>query len=144
MSSSVSQIYAKSWNGSSWTGSQIGITNAASSMGLSDNSVTVTAGTGDNLPLNNFVIRIDGEGMLISSRSGDTLTIGQRNYGGGGSVLQNHNAGAAISVGQHTQGQQSMTDCGGSPYISFAENNHFGQPVAFLYVKKWMDQIGDW
>jgi hypothetical protein len=137
MTSSVSQIYAKSWNGSSWSGGQIGITNMASSIGLSDTSLVVTVGTGGNLPLSNFVIRIDGEGMLISSRSGDTLTIGTRNYGGGGSVLQGHNAGASISVLQHTQGQQSMTDCGGAPVISFVENNHLSVPVSFLYVKKW-------
>jgi hypothetical protein len=137
MTSSVSQVYAKTWNGSAWSGGQIGLTNLAGSIGTGDTSLGVTAGTGANLPLSNFIIRMDSEAMLIASRSGDTLTVGTRNYGGGGSVLQDHSAGASISIMQHAQGQQNMVDCNGAPVISFAESNHLGLPLGFLYVKKW-------
>ena len=137
VTSGVSQIYAKSWNGVTWAGGQIGITNLASNIGLSDSTLTVVAGTGGDLPPSNFVIRIDNEGMLITGRTGDVLTIGTRAYGGYGTILQTHSAGAGISVLEDAQGQQSITSCGGSLVISFAENSHLSLPIGLLHVKMW-------
>src|SRR5690242_12645002 len=49
-------------------------------IGSGDTTINLVPGTGTLLPADNFVISIDDEIILISSRSTDTLTVSTRGY----------------------------------------------------------------
>jgi hypothetical protein len=57
-------------------------------------SFTVTTNQGALFPTSNFLVTIDSEILLITSRSGDTFTVGARGYDG--STAASHTAGATV------------------------------------------------
>lgn len=61
---------------------------------VSGTNFTVTTGQGALFPTTNFLVTIDTEVLLISSRSGDTFTVGARGYDG--TTATAHSAGASI------------------------------------------------
>lgn len=70
----------------------------------SGTSFTVTASQGMLFPTTNFLVSIDTEVMVITSRSGDTFTIGARGFDG--TVAASHTVGASI---QHSVSSYNFT-----------------------------------
>lgn len=62
----------------------------------SGTSFTVTAGQGSLFPASNFLVTIEAEVVLISSRSGDTFTVQTRGFDG--TTAASHNAGVTIQL----------------------------------------------
>lgn len=59
-------------------------------------SLTVTTGQGSLFPSSNFLVTIDAEILLITSRSGDTFTIGTRGYDG--TTAASHSSAATVQL----------------------------------------------
>lgn len=59
-------------------------------------SFTVTGGQGSLFPSSNFLVTIDSEILFISSRSGDTFTVGTRGYDN--TTAASHTVGATIQL----------------------------------------------
>lgn len=59
-------------------------------------SFSITATTGALFPTANFVVTVDTEIMLITSRTTDTFTIGVRAYDG--STVASHSSGATVQL----------------------------------------------
>jgi hypothetical protein len=63
---------------------------------VSGTSFTVTSGQGALFPVTNFLVTIDTEVLFISSRSGDTFTVGTRGFDG--TTATSHSVGASIQL----------------------------------------------
>lgn len=68
----------------------------ASAVGALDGSFDVVAGTGTNLPTDNFTVTIDDEIIFVTSRTVDTCTVGTRGYEGTTGAA--HSAGAQVNA----------------------------------------------
>lgn len=65
-------------------------------IGSGDTSFTVAAGTGVELPADDFVVTIDNEIIFVTSRTGDVCTVGTRGFEG--TTPASHNIGTTVNA----------------------------------------------